>query len=207
MNFTIAKYLERFFGEEFIDSPYNGTIMIRRWFGWPEVYVDGFDQSTRYIRDMWRAAFRYVPRAGVKRVLMLGLCAGVGVTELRRRFPRADITVIDWDPAMITLFHRLNPQTLPITIIEGDAFAEMPKLDRAFDLVIVDLFKGKDPAPELLTDDALGIIGSVVAPGGSMVVNAFSTEAVLDAFDRNFARKSVWHYKFNTIALYTKETK
>lgn len=198
---------EKLFGKEITQSSRNGTIVVRRWFGIPGIFVDGYDQSTSYIRTMWRKALRRVPRSGVKRVLMLGLCGGVGVQPIRRRFRGAALTVIDWDPEMIALFYRVNPRASSITIICGNAFVEMPKLTEQFDLVIVDLFKGKSPAPELTTDAAIACIGSVMAPRGRCVVNSFSTPEVLTAFDRTMMRKSTWRYRFNTLALYEKETK
>lgn len=199
--------MRKLFGREAIVSPHNGTIVIKRWFGIPGIFVDGYDQSTGYIRTMWRRAFRHTKRGGIHRVLMLGLCAGVGVNEIRRRFRGVDITVIDWDPVMIDLFHKLNPRHRPITIINGNAFVEMPKIASTFDLVVVDLFRGKEPAPELREDAAIAMIDRLLVPGGKCIVNCFSTLEVLTAFDRAMERKSTWRYKFNTLALYEKETK
>ncbi|MCR4312162.1 MAG: methyltransferase domain-containing protein [Candidatus Uhrbacteria bacterium] len=196
--------MDRLFGRETVTSPRNGTIVIRRWCGVPGIFVDGFDQSTGYIRTMWHQALRHVPKRNVKRVLMLGLCAGVGVSVIRRRFRGAAITVIDWDPFMIEIFKKLNPQKLPITIIEGDAFVEMPKLTDTFDVIIVDLFKGKEPAPQLREDAYVQMIARVLAPDGRCIVNAFATPAVFDVFDRSFERQGQWKYRYNTYALYQK---
>ena len=194
------------FNQEIITSPHNGEIVIRRRFGVPSVFVDGYDQSTDYIRTMWRQALRHVPRRGVTSVLMLGLCAGAGVNEIHRRFRGAEVTVIDWDPVMIELFHKLNPRARPVHIIEGDAFTELPRLNSKFDVVVIDLFKGKDPAPQLMDDAAIEKIVKVLSDGGCCIVNAFATPGVIEAFDRHLMRLGKWQYRFNTYAVYRKIT-
>src|SRR3989344_5978756 len=127
-------------------SEKNGTIHCRRFFGRWRVTVDGFDETTPYTNRMWKRALRRVSKkSGVKRVLLLGLGAGGAIAYLYRRFRNATITAVEWDPVMITLADELGffPRERRPRIIQGDAAVLVPELTEKFDLIIVDLFRGR----------------------------------------------------------------
>lgn len=193
------------FGQRSIPSERNGKIVVLSTFGKTDVFVGGFHQSSGYIQTMWRKALKHVPRsAPVKTVLMLGLGGGSAVRELQSRFRGCAISVIEWDPAMIELYHELNPNNEPITILEGDATVLVPAMTQKFDLVIVDLFKGNETPKQLGDHPMVKAITDVVAPNGYCLLNAFVSLNLLPVFDEHIPRQESWVYKFNTLVLYQK---
>lgn len=194
-----------FFDQKTIPSEKNGKIVVLSTFGKTDVFVGGFHQSSGYIQIMWRKALRHVPRKfPVKTVLMLGLGGGSAVGELQKRYQNCAITVVEWDPEMVALYHQLHPKNAPITVIEGDAMVIVPALPHTFDLVIVDLFKGNETPTALGGHAMIQAIARTVAPGGYCLLNAFVSLGLLPVFDEHFSPENVWKYKFNTLALYRK---
>lgn len=191
------------FNQKTIASEKNGKIVVLSTFGKTDVFVGGFHQSSGYIQRMWRKALKHVPRvAPMKTVLMLGLGGGSAVRELQRRFRGCAITVVEWDPEMVALYHELNPSNEPITILEGDATVLVPAMSQKFDLVIVDLFKGNETPKQLGDHPMVSAIANTVAPDGYCLLNAFVSLDLPQVFDQHFSRVEMWKYKFNTLLLY-----
>jgi len=191
------------FNQETIDSEKNGKIVVCSTFGKKDIFVGGFHQSSGYIQKMWRKALKHVPRsAPIHTVLMLGLGGGSAVRELQDRFRECAITVVEWDPAMIALYHELNPRNPPITILEGDASILVPATTEKFDLVIVDLFKGNETPQHLGEHPMVQAIANVVAPDGYCLLNAFVSLNLPPVFDQHLSRAEMWKDKFNTLLLY-----
>lgn len=173
--------------------------------GKTDVFVDGFYQSSGYVRQMWRKALWHVPHmAPVKTVFMLGLGGGSAVRELRRKFRGCAITVVEWDPEMVALYHELNPNSEPITVLEGDATVLVPAMSQKFDLVIVDLFKGNETPKQLGDHPLVSAIANAVAPDGYCLLNAFVSLDLPRVFDQHLSRVEMWRYQFNTLLLYRK---
>ena len=192
------------FDRKTIVSEKNGTIVVQSTFAQTDVFVGGFHQSSGYIQKMWRKALKHIPRsATVKTVLMLGLGGGSAVRELQDRFRGCAITVVEWDPAMIALYHELHPKSAPIVILEGDATILIPSMAQKFDLVIVDLFKGNETPAQLGDHPMVQAIANVVAPNGFCLLNAFVSLNLPSIFDQHLSRVEMWKYKFNTLVLYS----
>lgn len=186
-------------------SEKNGLIVGRRSFGVWSVTVDGYDQSTPYIRTMWRRALKRVPRHPVVRqVLLLGLGAGSIVRDLHRRFPGCRVTAIEWDPEMVALSRRLQayPPTEAPEVLVGDALEIVPKLGRTFDLIVFDLYRGQNPEPRIAGAAFQQALRDHLAPHGSLLMNVFKTRSLFDATDAFFSRHRTWQYQFNHLALY-----
>ncbi len=167
------------------------------------LFVDGFDQSTDYIIDMWRDAFTYLPHTfSAQRILMLGLGGGSAIKEMRRRFPGCDITVVEWDSVMIELYQQIHQNNEPITIITGDASVIVPAMHEQFDLVLVDLFKGNITPKELRSMEMLGGIAHTVSAHGYCILNAFVSLDLPPLFAQHFTQKDTWEYRYNTLVLY-----
>ena len=186
-------------------SEKNGLIQCTRWFGRWEVTAGGCGQTTPYVRALWKKALRRIPeRRSIKQVLSLGLGAGGQLPLLRRRFPGAFITVIEWDPVMIHLARTLRIYTPDerISIKEGDARELVPTLAQTYDLITVDLFRGSDPSPVLVDASFIWALASKLAPRGYLLLNVYQTNAVLPFFDHALSRQATWRYWYNTVALY-----
>ncbi len=188
-----------------ISSARNGRIDVRPAAdGW-QVYVGGYDQSTDYCSDMWRQALRFVPaRARVKRVLMLGLGAGVALPHVFARFPESRVTVVEWDPAMVEVAERagyVSTERLPDVLV-GDAADIVPSLGETFDLILVDLFRGDRAAPILEQSAFVRALAARLRPHGFLLLNYFKSRRARRAFDAVLGRYAEWRFAYNGLAAY-----
>ena len=145
----------RLFGSRTIASEKNGAIVVSRHFGRPIVTVNSYFQTGVYIDRMWRRAWRRIPRRSpIKRVLVLGYGAGGMNRLICRRFPHARITAVEWDPAMVALAHelKLHRADALAELRLGDAAQVVHELTGTFDLIVFDLYCGREPSP--LIEDA-----------------------------------------------------
>jgi hypothetical protein len=191
-------------------SEKNGLITATRKFGQWHVVVDGCEQTNPVMGEMWSWAFevlrRYTGVQPVRSVLMLGLGAGGEVKAIRRFFKGADITVIEHDPEMIALTDELKlyPRDAAPRIVCEDARTALPRLQGAFDLILVDIFKGPEPSP-LLTDAAfLASLNRKLANGGFLIVNAYRRLDYLDAIEKAFVRIRRWRFLKNNLGIFGK---
>lgn len=194
-----------FFESRFIPSEKNGKIRCMRLFGRWSVIVDGYFETTPYTNAMWRKCLRRVPKkTPVKRVLLLGLGAGGSVALIRRRFPKSRIIAVEWDPEMVALAKTLKlyrAEHAP-EIIQGDAGEVIKKLQGEFDLIIFDLYHGKEPSPLIKEEPFLREIDRLLSWNGYFLTNVFEEKKALLAVDRFFSRWSTIHFRFNTCASY-----
>ena len=186
-------------------SERNGRIDVLRFFGMVRVTVDGFHESGRYLRLVWRDVIRHIPdTVPVRKVLMLGLAGGCSLAEIYRRYPEAQVTAIEWDPVMIEIFHLVEPVPMDRAprIVEGDAFERVTQLGEKFDVVLVDIFRGGIPDQRLASDEFAKRLQDVLVPGGILALNAFRSLDFFPVFQGHFTELTRWHHEFNTLALY-----
>jgi spermidine synthase len=186
-------------------SPKNGLIACRRLFGRWTVYVGGIMQTSPYVTGMWRDALTRLPGDFLpRRLLLLGLGAGGIVPELRRRFPEAELTAVEWDERMVDLATKLNfyGGAAAPTVVVGDAREVVPRLAGEFDLVLFDLFTAGQPAVAEGDDAFVAALAARLSPGGLVLVNTFATPALFGLFDRHFARVTDWLWKYNRLGLF-----
>lgn len=190
-----------FYHQQSYFSEKNGEIVVRKTFGRLKVLVSGYDQSSRYIADMWADALAHLP-AGVnpKRVLLLGLGVGSVIPKILERFPEAHIKVIEWDPVMIELAKSFG--TCPNDVAVGDAVEIVPALTDLYDLIIVDLFRGGVPEPRLSSDEMVSHLLHRMDPKGYVLLNPFKKQTLIALFQRQFATVAVWSFKMNALALF-----
>jgi predicted O-methyltransferase YrrM len=176
-------------------SEKNGAIRCRRFLGRWAVEVGGFHESSRYLADVWRGAYRRFPRQAVVRdVLMLGLAAGDNVALLGRRFPGCRVVAVEWDPTMVRIADELGviPDGARPEVIVGDAAAVLPTLARAFDLVLVDIFTGGKVGASAHGERFFADVAARLRPGGHVIVNAFWEPEVLDRAGRDLTPVARW---------------
>ncbi|HEX8694575.1 MAG TPA: fused MFS/spermidine synthase [Longimicrobium sp.] len=113
------------------------------------------------------------------------LFLGGGAYTLPRRVaerdPGARITVVELDPEVTRVaqkFFGLRPE-LGIASLHGDARMVAGRLPPgAYDRVFLDVYDGAEQVPyHLVTLEALGELGRLLAPGGLLVVNAIGVAA------------------------------
>ncbi len=150
-------------------------IEVRRKWGIPELYMDGFPQSTlSYRRDWYRVLKKTLTWGmGEPQVLLLGLGGGDIVRVLTKHNPNTKITAVEIQADILPIsreyFGVEEGQSLVIKIIDANDF--MKKNITQFDIVIVDLYSG-DQIPKFVnTFSFLGRARTALFPGGQVVVN------------------------------------
>lgn len=108
-----------------------------------------------------------VPAA--RSALVIGL--GPGVLPARLAARGVTTAVVDIDPVVVDMARRhfAFPPTLPVHV--ADARAHLAGDDRAYDLVVLDVFNGDATPAHLMSHEALALVAARLAPGGAMAAN------------------------------------
>ena len=127
-----------------------------------------------------------------KSILIVGLGGGTLVDVLERALPDADIDVAEIDPAVVrvaTQFFGLR--TSPrVHIHEEDGRVYVKRALRAgkrYDLVMLDAFDHEYIPEHLLTQEYLREVKGLLAPGGLVAANTFSTSRLYDHESATYA--------------------
>lgn len=194
-----------FYSKKRIVSQKNKEILVRRTWGVWEVTVDGCGETTEYTRAMWKEAFGKVNSpAQVRSILMLGLAAGGQIKTLHKRFPRCEITAVEFDEEMLQLARELalhKPYSFP-HVVFGDARDVVLTLQETFDLIIVDLFVGEEP-PFFVTEPAyIATLRSKLSEGGRILVNVYLHPDYLAPWKEAFSGHIQWKFRLNHLGLF-----
>ena len=189
-----------------VESPLNGPIRCRRQFGKWEVMVGGCYQSAGYMTSLWKTAFRRIPKdASIKKILMLGLGGGCSVPMIFKKYPKSQLTIIEWDEAMVDITDRIGSlRGRRPNIIVGDVLDVLPKMNETFDLIIVDLFKGIDVAKAVWHDTFFKLLQPRVDRwDGYLLVNAFAEPDLFHIARQYFGKQKTWRFSMmNHVGLF-----
>ena len=147
-----------FFNRKEYNSEKNGKITVEKFLFDTRIVVNGCFEAGQYLIDMWVNAFKRIPKNfKAKNILILGLGGGNIIRLLQKKYPHANINVVEWDEVMIDLAKKLKlfSMTPLIRISNRDAFELLKTMTEKFDIVIVDLFTGPTPPPFLGDDSFL----------------------------------------------------
>ena len=191
-----------------IPTTHNGTMWLTRRLGtWRLFGLDGSDQATPYMDALWRLTLRRVAAGGleVRRALVLGVALGATPALVRARWPEVEVVAVDWEPALFELgrslgIHRDDPRT---RFVAGDAAEVTAGLEGTFDLVLVDLFRGRSAAAVTKSPAFRDDVAARLSPGGVVAVNAFSEPGVLDVWRPRFERTQVTRCVVNLVGLFS----
>ena len=191
-------------------------VQVRRVRGGLELRVDGTLASCRrpggaLTGTVWwalAAPILLLPRAGTRRVLLLGLAAGSVGHALRALDPQAEIVGVERDAEVLRLARRhFGLGRLRLELVEGDALEYLKRERRRFDLIVEDLFVGPSRSvhkPEWLLGEGYDLIRGRLRQGGIVVSNTIhETMGVVGAM-RPLAAPVVWfdvHGHWNRIVL------
>ncbi len=116
-----------------------------------------------------------IPDVKPRRALVLGLGAGTVVHLLTRRFGAVPIVAVDDDPEVVDVARSEFGLDLPnAEIVVGDAFEYVKMAAGPFDLILVDLYHGAQPAPGMVSRPFLDGLKRILAPHGLVVFNLYS---------------------------------
>lgn len=166
---------------------------------------DGTDQATDYTDTMWTLVLEYIKRGipHAERALILGIAMGRTPHLVLHQWPKARVTGIDWEPALLDLGRTLgvSKQDPRFDFMAGDAQEIIPRLEGHFDVVLVDLFDGGKVAKAVTDPDFQKRCAHLVSPSGMMCINYFNQPKVVKGWTAFFPKREDITYKTNGLAL------
>ncbi|MCS6971067.1 MAG: fused MFS/spermidine synthase [Planctomycetota bacterium] len=124
---------------------------------------------------------RQVPEA--PRILIVGLGSGIGIAHLAHHFPRAEIEVVDIDPAVIAIVREHYPllawleRTGRLRLVARDARAHIrARRGHGFHLIVLDAYTaGSTIPPHLMTREFFAECAAALAEGGTVLANVIGS--------------------------------
>lgn len=120
-----------------------------------------------------------------KNVLIIGLGGGTMSNSIHQLFPKAQITNVEIDPAVVNVarkyFNFIENKQITTEIKDGRIFIKRAKLKgQQFDWVILDAFNGDYIPEHLMTQEFLQEVRAVLTDNGVISANTFSTSELYD---------------------------
>lgn len=133
-------------------------------------------------------------------VLIIGLGGGTIPRALREVVPQARIDVVEIDPAVVKVARRYFDlgNNSALNVIEADGRVQVKRAlreQKRYDLVMLDAFDHEYIPEHLLTQEFLKEVKSLLAPGGVLAANTFSSSQLYDHESATYA--SVFPQFFN----------
>lgn len=156
-------------------SRYNSDIrVVREWAGL-KLLVNGSRQSGPYIKNLWERALRTftLERQSFPSILVLGVGGGTVIELLATWYPGATITAVDIDSTMIAIAKGyFGIGNVPnVRLIQADAKIFVNKKVKPFDLIIVDLFIGREIPAFVTKGSFYRDLKRLLMPRGSIILN------------------------------------
>ncbi|WP_129647131.1 spermidine synthase [Peristeroidobacter agariperforans] len=135
-----------------------------------------------------------------KSVLIIGLGGGTIPRALHELAPQARIDVVEIDPAVVKVARRYFDlgDNSALNVIEADGRVQVKKAlreQRSYDLIMLDAFDHEYIPEHLLTREFLQEVKALLAPGGVLAANTFSSSRLYDHESTTYA--SVFPEFFN----------
>lgn len=127
-----------------------------------------------------------------KRVLVVGLGGGTIPTALREVLPQAEIDAVEIDPAVTKVarnyFGFKDDDKLKVYEVDGRVYVKRAiREGRKYDAILLDAFDHEYIPEHLLTREFLNEVKSLLAPGGVLVGNTFSSSRLYDHESTTYA--------------------
>ncbi len=195
-----------------IYSAVNGKIQINEIFGKKYIVVGNLTQSGQSVNQMWKKFFRKIKLidSNPQQILLLGVAGGTLIHILNNIFPNAKIIGVDIDPLIVNLgkkyFDLDKVKNTQIKISDAQHFVQelSQKKNIKFDLIISDLFMGRNIPKFTENKIFLKNLFKLLNPGGLMIFNRlyfqnYKSEArvFLDKIKEMFKDINSYHLDFN----------
>lgn len=127
-----------------------------------------------------------------KSLLIVGLGGGTLPTALREILPDAQIDAIEIDPAVTRMARRYfgfqDDPKMKVYEVDGRVFVKRAvRENRKYDAILLDAFDHEYIPEHLLTREFLEEVKSLLAPGGVLVGNTFSSSRLYDHESTTYA--------------------
>jgi len=135
-----------------------------------------------------------------KSVLIIGLGGGTIPRALHELAPQARIDVVEIDPAVVKVARRYFDlgDNSAMNVIEADGRVQVKRAlreQKSYDLIMLDAFDHEYIPEHLLTQEFLKEVKALLAPGGVLAANTFSSSRLYDHESTTYA--SVFPEFFN----------
>ncbi|MDY6947541.1 MAG: fused MFS/spermidine synthase [Pseudomonadota bacterium] len=135
-----------------------------------------------------------------KSVLIIGLGGGTIPRALHAMVPEARIDVVEIDPAVVKVARRYFDlgDDSALNVIEADGRVQVKRALRQqqrYDIIMLDAFDHEYIPEHLLTQEFLQEVKALLAPGGVLAANTFSSSRLYDHESTTYA--SVFPQFFN----------
>jgi spermidine synthase len=127
-----------------------------------------------------------------KRLLVVGLGGGTIPMALRELLPEAEIDAVEIDPAVTRVARRFfafkDDAKLKVHEMDGRVYVKRAiREGRKYDAILLDAFDHEYIPEHLLTREFLTEVKSLLAPGGVLVGNTFSSSRLYDHESTTYA--------------------
>lgn len=168
-------------------TKYNRYIRVNDEYGERKLLVNGSVQSGRYIRSLWKGAFRAFGISNKKQwknILVLGVGGGTVIKLLHDQFPYARITAVDIDPVIIDIAKKyfLTGDKSYIHFAVFDAEKYIQQSTSKFDCIIIDICVGNAIPGFVKSTAFISRCKQHLASQGALCINYFR--------DREYKEKS-----------------
>lgn len=142
-----------------------------------------------YTQMMMSALFvKPAPRS----ILIIGLGGGTLPRALHRVLPNATIDVVEIDPAVVRVAQKFfgfsQNERVRVAEADGRVFVKRAQRERRqYDIVMLDAFDHEYIPEHLLTREFLQEVASLLAPGGVLAANTFSSSRLYDHESATYA--------------------
>lgn len=135
-----------------------------------------------------------------KSILIVGLGGGTIPRALREVLPDARIDIVEIDPAVVTVARRYFDlgDSHGLNVIEADGRVQVKRAlrqEQRYDIIMLDAFDHEYIPEHLLTQEFLQEVKGLLAPGGVLAANTFSSSRLYDHESATYA--SVFPEFFN----------
>jgi len=114
-----------------------------------------------------------VPDVRPRRALLLGLGAGTIARLLHARFGPVPIVGVDDDRSVLDIARDELADLPSLELVDDDAFAYVARAEERFDLACIDLYRGAQPQPRIVSRPFLRQLRALLAPRGQAAFNLF----------------------------------
>ena len=160
-------------------SKYNKLIRVNEEYGKYKLLVNGSRQSGEYIRKLWQYAFdqfQINKFLQISNILVLGTAGGTVIHLLYDLYPQAKIIGVDIDKVMLGIGQKYFglDKVKDLSLVNEDAklwTKRAVKQKLRFDLIIIDLFSGREIPEFVLQKSFLTDLKILLNANGRVVIN------------------------------------
>jgi len=159
-------------------SQVNGPLSVGESYGYKTLFAGDIPQSGGEFVFMWNKVLAGLKQSNqaVNNALVLGVGTGTAVLSITKLFPKANITGIDLDPAIIDVakvhFGLKTSKLFHIHITDATVWVKEKKNHKKYDLVVVDLFIGALNPPSARTRGFLKNLKNLLTADGKIIYNS-----------------------------------